>query len=58
MTAVARMWHDGCADPGYGASVEHRKTGAELELSHWSGRRESNPHDQLGRCMAPSRQDR
>jgi hypothetical protein len=29
---------------------------ADLQREHESGRRESNPHDKLGRCMAHSRQ--
>jgi len=35
---------------------QNGETAADLRSKAKSGRRESNPHDQLGRCMAHSRQ--
>ena len=50
---------------GHAARVM-RRDGQRVSANHapdrrrneWSGRRESNPHDQLGRCMAHSHQGR
>ena len=48
---VARVWHAERGSPVGGMRGDYRETPLELGRNHGSGRRESNPHDQLGRSV-------
>jgi hypothetical protein len=46
---VARLWPDWPGRSRLMITAELRERPVDLGLLGWSGRRESNPHDQLGR---------